>query len=192
MLPSSTGVLLALPPLVIQPSWVLPSNRSIQPSCFSCSVNSLSAARAGEPRRAKPASSAAIFVMGGYSLAVGQELRSAGRQGTVLSRSRPRRRIAQGRVYQSQSGLTAWGKQRGRPPVTALGVEVDGPSRPLLAGAGFGLGVAFLVGAYSVDCVEEVGRRRPQRHPAGLIVGQQVLAVLDQALKVRPREVVGG
>src|SRR5260221_146775 len=44
---SSTGRLLGFWPLVIQPSSVLPSKRSSQPSDFSRGVNSLSAATAG-------------------------------------------------------------------------------------------------------------------------------------------------
>src|SRR5687768_6182014 len=44
MAPSWTGVRLGCPLLVIQPSRVLPSNRSRQPSAFSFGVSSLSAA----------------------------------------------------------------------------------------------------------------------------------------------------
>src|SRR5438874_10504272 len=47
MQPSSTGVLLGLLFEAIQPSSVLPSKSRIQPSAFSFSVSSLSAAHAG-------------------------------------------------------------------------------------------------------------------------------------------------
>src|SRR5438132_2920907 len=47
MQPSSTGVLLGLPLEVIQPSSVLPSKSRTQPSAFSFSVSSLSAAPTG-------------------------------------------------------------------------------------------------------------------------------------------------
>ena len=52
MHPSSTGVLLGFSALVIQPSSVLPSKRSSQPSAFSLAVSSLSAART-DRRRAR-------------------------------------------------------------------------------------------------------------------------------------------
>src|SRR5262249_12634378 len=47
---SSTGVLLSLLALVIQPSSDLPSKRSIQPSAFSWGVSSLSPAKAKEAK----------------------------------------------------------------------------------------------------------------------------------------------
>src|SRR5207237_7716379 len=50
MQPSSIGRRLGSWLLVIQPSSVRPSNSSSQPSFFSCSVSSLSAATAGEDR----------------------------------------------------------------------------------------------------------------------------------------------
>src|SRR3954471_23727321 len=50
MQPSSTGVLLGVSLLVIQPSSDLPSNRRSQPSAFSLAVNSLSAADAMETK----------------------------------------------------------------------------------------------------------------------------------------------
>src|SRR5260370_29995289 len=59
---SSTGRLLGFSALVIQPSSVLPSNSSSQPSFFSWSVNSLSAARTEEVSK-KPISSANAILM---------------------------------------------------------------------------------------------------------------------------------
>src|SRR5260370_42596767 len=53
MEPSSTGVRLGLPLLVIQPSSVLPSKSKIQPSSFSFSVKPLSAPAGEASKTAK-------------------------------------------------------------------------------------------------------------------------------------------
>src|SRR4051812_8578504 len=62
MLPSSTGVLLGLPPLVIQPSSVLPSKSRTQPSSFSFAVSSLSAAAPGAASSAAARRENAVFI----------------------------------------------------------------------------------------------------------------------------------
>src|SRR3974390_2384372 len=62
MQPSSTGVLLGLPALVIQPSSVRPSKSKSQPSAFSRAVNSLSAAAADAASNTTLQIAAMIFI----------------------------------------------------------------------------------------------------------------------------------